>query len=206
MDGMHDLGGTQGFGAVVRRGDCASFHADWEVRVNAISGALVGAGIYNMDEYRHGIERMEPRHYVTASYFERVFTTAATLCIEKGLFSLAQLEERAGGPVPLARPSAPGREPAHGAGRFAVGQKVLVKNDFVPGHTRMPAYIRGKTGVVVGVSPEYPYPDAAGHGDLRFTEPTYDVCFAAQVLWPDGCEAADVHVGVFQSYLQPVDA
>ena len=76
-----------------------------------------------------------------------------------------------------------------------------VKNEFVAGHTRMPAYIRGKQGVVVGISPAYPYPDAAGHGDLRFFEPTYDVCFDSQELWPNGSEAADVHVGVFQSYL-----
>ena len=32
---------------------------------------------------------------------------------------------------------------------FAVGEKVRVKNEFVPGHVRMPAYIRGKLGVVV---------------------------------------------------------
>lgn len=201
MDGMHDLGGKQGFGPVVKRPDSAAFHEDWEVKVNAISGALVNAGVYNMDEYRHGIERMEPRHYLAASYYERVFTTAATLCVEKGLFSAQQLEEKARAAVPLSRPSALGRLPAQSNG-FVVGQKVRVKNEFVPGHTRMPAYIRNKVGTVVSISPAYPYPDASGHGDTRFTEPTYDVRFAAEDLWPDGCESADVHVGVFQSYLQ----
>ena len=33
----------------------------------------------------------------------------------------------------------------------AVGDTVRVKVDHVACHTRMPAYIRGKTGVVVGV-------------------------------------------------------
>jgi len=201
MDGMHDLGGVQGFGPVIKSADSAAFHEAWEIKVNAISGALVGAGVYNMDEYRHGIERMEPRHYLTASYYERVFTTAATLCIEKGLFTARQLEEKAKAAVPLSRPAAPGRLPVQNSG-FVVGQKVRVKNEFVPGHTRMPAYIRNKVGTVVGISPAYPYPDASGHGDTRFTEPTYDVRFAAEELWPDGCEPADVHVGVFQSYLQ----
>jgi nitrile hydratase subunit beta len=33
--------------------------------------------IYNMDEQRHAIERMEPRHYVAAAYFERHLTALA---------------------------------------------------------------------------------------------------------------------------------
>jgi nitrile hydratase len=47
--------------------------------------------------------------------------------------------------------------------------------------------------VVVGISPAYPYPDAAAHGEYDFSEPTYDVRFKSRDLWPDGCEAADVH-------------
>jgi nitrile hydratase len=30
--------------------------------------------IFNMDEYRYVIERMEPRHYLSASYYERPLT------------------------------------------------------------------------------------------------------------------------------------
>ena len=33
-----------------------------------------------------------------------------------------------------------------------------MKEDFVPGHIRMPGYIRGKVGVVVSESPAYPFP------------------------------------------------
>ena len=39
----------------------------------------VKRGIFNMDEYRHAIERMEPRHYLSASYYERSLTSLATL-------------------------------------------------------------------------------------------------------------------------------
>jgi len=35
-------------------------------------------------------------------------------------------------------------------------------------------------------------------------EPTYDVAFSSKDLWPNGAEAALVHVGVFQSYLERV--
>ena len=64
MDGFHDLGGRQGFGQITVEGKKEPFHADWEVKINAISGKLVARHIYNMDEYRYAIERMDPRHYV----------------------------------------------------------------------------------------------------------------------------------------------
>ena len=69
----------------------------------------------------------------------------------------------------------------------------------------MPAYIRGRTGVVVGVSPVYPFPDAHAHGIAADDEPTYDVRFRTDELWPGGAEAALVHVGVFESYLERAD-
>ena len=71
MDGIHDLGGKQGFGRVRYTPKAAAFHADWEKHVNALYGLAVKQGIFNMDEYRHAIERMEPRHYLSAGYYER---------------------------------------------------------------------------------------------------------------------------------------
>src|SRR6185312_15541846 len=87
MDGMHDLGGRQGFGAVRYRPDARAFHEAWEVRVNSLYAFAVRRGIFNMDEYRHAIERMEPRHYLTASYYERSLTSLATLLVEKGILT-----------------------------------------------------------------------------------------------------------------------
>jgi nitrile hydratase subunit beta len=81
---------------------------------------------------------------------------------------------------------------------------VRVRLDFVPGHIRLPGYIRGKTGVVVSESPAYPFPDAHAHGIAAEDEPTYDVRFRSEDLWPNGVDAAMVHVGVFQSYLERV--
>ena len=104
MDGVHDIGGQQGFGPVEHRADAAVFHEDWEKRINALYGVAVRAGIFNMDEYRHAIERMEPRHYMSAGYYERTLTSLATLCVEKGVLNLSDLEQRAGGRFPLALP------------------------------------------------------------------------------------------------------
>ena len=201
---MHDLGGKQGFGKVRYTPGATAFHAAWEVRANSLYAFAVRKGLFNMDEYRHAIERMEPRHYLSASYYERSLTSLATLCVEKGVVTREELERRAGGWIPLASPSAPGRGNAAAREAFQVGDRVRVRMDSVPGHMRMPGYVRGKPGVVVGISPAYPFPDAHAHGVPSEDEPTYDVRFRTQDLWPDSAEPALVHVGVFQSYLERI--
>ena len=202
MDGIHDLGGRQGFGRVRFTEGATAFHARWEVRANALYAHAVRIGLFNMDEYRHAIERMDPRHYLTASYYERSLTGFLTLCVEKGVVTREELERRAGGAVPLAGTSAGGRTNAGARECFKAGDQVRVKLDSVPGHIRLPGYIRGKAGVVVSESPAYPFPDAHAHGVASEDEPTYDVRFRSQDLWPGSAEPALVHVGVFQSYLE----
>lgn len=201
MDGFHDLGGRQGFGPVALQGHTEPFHGEAEIRIAAMWVRMLRHGVYNMDEYRHAIERMEPRHYVTASYYERTFTAVASLCVERGVFSAAELSAAVGFEVPLSRSSREGRTGDAQLPEIGVGDRVRVKADFVPGHIRMPGYIRGKEGVVVSVSAPYPYPDAHGHGLESPWQRTFDVRFSSRDLWPDGAEDADVQVGVFHGYL-----
>jgi len=205
MDGIHDLGGKQGYGSIHYTLEATAFHSPWEVRVNAMYAHAVRSGIFNMDEYRHAIERMDPSHYLTASYYERSLTGFATLLVEKGVLTREELERRANGKFPLSSPSEPGRGNAPHRERFKPGERVRVKLDFVPGHIRLPGYVRGKVGTVVGESPAYPFPDAHAHGVPAEDEPTYDVRFHAGDLWPNGCDPALVHVGIFQSYLERAD-
>lgn len=202
MDGMHDMGGREGFGPVRYTPGAPSFHAAWEKRVNALYSMAVRKGIFNMDEYRHAIERMRPYHYMSASYFERTLTSLATLLVEKGVLSQAELEAAAGGAFPLAGPAAPGRVNAPDRQPLAPGDRVRVRDEHVSCHVRMPGYIRGKTGVVVGISPLTPFPDAHAHGLHAEDEPTYDVAFDALELWPGAADPALVHVAVFESYLE----
>jgi nitrile hydratase subunit beta len=200
---MHDLGGKQGFGRV--KYPSPPHDETWEPLVRALSAYAMRKRIYNMDEMRHAIERMDPRYYLTAPYYERHLTAVATLLVEKDVITREELEEIAGGAFPLSSPIGPGRLPSPPQS-FAIGEKVRVKNEYVPGHVRMPGYIRGKSGVVVGISPPYPFPDAAGHSMQAPMEPTYDVRFRSRDLWPDSCDDALNHVGVFQSYLEKVEA
>src|SRR5438046_10438719 len=121
MDGIHDLGGKQGYGKVRYTLNATAFHNAWEVRVNSLYAFAVRSGIFNMDEYRHAIERMEPAHYLTASYYERSLTGLATLCVEKGVLTRDELEQRANGAFPLASPSATGRSNSPSRERFKPG-------------------------------------------------------------------------------------
>lgn len=202
MDGMHDLGGKQGFGPVVKNvGKKAVYRHSWEAKAHAISGRMVALGIYNMDEYRHAVERMSPSWYMNAMYYERILAAVSSLCVEKGVVSADALNEKAGHVVPLVRPIGPGRQ-ALIVDTFVVGEQVRVKNEFFGGHTRMPAYIRGKTGLIVALSPRCPYPDAGAHGLQSDMQATYDVRFNSEDLWPDASDKAKIHVNVFAAYLE----
>ena len=143
MDGMHDLGGKQGFGPVRFVPNAPVFHADWEVRANAMYPMAVTVGLINMDEYRYAIERMEPRHYVAATYYERSLTSVASLMVEKGWVSAADLAQKAGCVFPLAKPGVAGRSNLPNAQNYTVGDRVKVRGDLVAGHVRLPAYLRG---------------------------------------------------------------
>ena len=69
-DGVHDMGGMHGFGAVVTPGSDAVSHADWELRVFAIS-TLVGIERLGKGSGRAIREEMEPAEYLRAGYYER---------------------------------------------------------------------------------------------------------------------------------------
>ncbi len=202
MDGIHDLGGKQGFGRV--KYPSAPHRESWRPLVRAVQAFAIESRIYNMDEFRHAIERMAPRHYMSAPYFERHLTAMATLLVEKGIVTRQELESLADGEFPLSGPLGPGRR-ASAPHSFAIGERVRVKDELVSGHVRVPAYIRGKTGTVVHISPAAPFPDSAAHNMQAEMEPTYDVRFRSRDLWPDTSDEALNHAAVFQSCLEKVE-
>jgi len=107
------------------------FHAEGRQRANALLPFAVKHGFLNMDEYRHTIERMEPRHYLSAGYYERSLTRLLTLWSKKAS-SRAKSSAPRGGAIPLSRPSAP-RPPQRPPASASARRRVRVKEDFVPG-------------------------------------------------------------------------
>jgi nitrile hydratase len=82
---MNDVGGMHGFGPIDTTDDGAGFHHEWEARVFAINRLLMKAGIYNLDEFRDAVERMDPADYLKASYYERWLAGVEILLAERGV-------------------------------------------------------------------------------------------------------------------------
>ena len=91
MSRIDDVGGMDGFPPVEQEPGEPPFHADWEAHVFAINRALIGQGVYNLDEFRDAIERMLPQEYLAASYYERRFHAITTLLVDKGVLTAREV-------------------------------------------------------------------------------------------------------------------
>jgi hypothetical protein len=105
MDGIHDLGGMDGFGSVPMGGHETDASAPWEQRVQGLFRAALAQRLLNIDEFRHGIERMDPLRYLEAAYYDRWYTSVERILIEKGMVTEEELEERSA--LLRARPAIP---------------------------------------------------------------------------------------------------
>ena len=208
MDGIHDLGGMQGFGAVVR--DEVTWHAAWERRVFGLQQASSRIG--NIHDFRHALERLDPRIYVTAGYFGRWLAAIEVRCAERGLLTSDEVDARSG-PGSSVRPSAvasvglpaPSRPVSQirqvdRPPRFAVDEDITVADVHPAGHTRLPRYIRGRPGRVRLVHGAFVFPDRDAHGWGEDPQYAYAVELRAVDLWGDGDHV--VMVDVFEPHLE----
>jgi nitrile hydratase len=217
MNGPHDLGGAHGFGPIAPEPDEPVFHVDWERRAAALSLAMGGTGVWNIDMARHARERIPPAEYLAASYYEKWLKGLERLLVEHGLVSAEELHTgHARGPS-VALPRKPTGEsaaagisrggrydrPAAAPALFSVGDRVRAKNMHPAGHTRLPRYVRGRQGRIAAVHGVHVFPDsnAAGKGeDPRWL---YSVAFAADELWgPQGRAGDEVLLDLWEPYLE----
>jgi len=92
MARINDVGGMQGFPPLSQELDEPPFHSDWEAHVFAMNRALIGAGVYNLDEFRDAVERMPPADYLASSYYEKWLHAVTTLIVEKGVVTQKELD------------------------------------------------------------------------------------------------------------------
>ena len=79
MDGMHDVGGMDGFGTIDNEKNEPVFHHPWEGRAYAMN-MLTGAWRkWNLDQTRYLTEKFTPRQYLALTYYERWMTGARLL-------------------------------------------------------------------------------------------------------------------------------
>lgn len=224
MNGIHDVGGMHGFGPIEIDPAEPLFHHPWEKTVFGMRLVVVAEGLFNIDEFRHAIERIAPAAYLTASYYERWLVAVATLLGEKGVLPAAELEAKTRALSRSPRPKRPRRSDPElvarmravvrtgrrytregGAPRFNVGDAVVARNLNPPGHTRLPRYARGKRGVVTRVWGTFVTPDTNAHGRGENPEPVYCVRFTGGELWGGDCEPNQaVYLSLWEQYLQPV--
>lgn len=107
MNGVHDMGGMQGFGPIERDDREPVFQADWERRVFALFFGGFTAGAFNVDMLRAEIERMPAHEYLRSSYYEHWLHAIEALLIRGGAVTEAELAAR----IALLR--AAGRKESH---------------------------------------------------------------------------------------------
>ena len=91
MDGIHDLGGMEGFGRLPIEEDEPVFHHDWEGRTIGMRLLMSFWGKWNIDTGRHSVERLRPDEYLTMSYYEKWLASLVILSTEAGLVSREEI-------------------------------------------------------------------------------------------------------------------
>ena len=89
---------------------------------------------------------------------------------------------------------------------FAVGDKVLVRDAWQPGHVRTPAYIKGHAGVIAQVLGAYPNPEELAYRRPGLPAPTlYRVRFRQAEVWPTyaGPNGDSLDIEIYEHWLEP---
>lgn len=216
MDGIHDMGGMDGFGKVESEPNEPVFHASWEGRVLAMNRAIGASGTWNIDMGRYGIELLAPHVYLTSSYYKRWFLRLEQMLVQHGLveadeiasgralrsgkamhrgtFTMADVER-------ILQRGSFGR-PAPAGARFKIADRVRARNIHPRTHTRLPRYVRGHVGVIDRVHGAHVFPDSAvlGADDPQWL---YTVCFDSQELWgADADPTVKVSIDAFEPHLE----
>ena len=71
MDGVHDMGGMDGFGKIEVEKNEPVFHAAWERHVLAMQLAMIYADAWRIDQARFAQEQLPPLTYLSATYYRR---------------------------------------------------------------------------------------------------------------------------------------
>ncbi len=218
MNGIHDMGGMDGFGKVEVEQNEPAFHAHWESRVMAMNRAMGATGAWNIDISRHSREVLPPHVYLQASYYQKWFLGLRQMLLDRGLIDADEVAAghalRPGKPLKrgpfemkdVVRVMTRGSfyRPTDTQARFKAGDRVRTKNIHPQGHTRLPRYARGREGVVERIHGTHVYPDTVAAGQGENPQWLYTVVFTGRELWgPDADPALKISIEAFEPYLDP---
>lgn len=210
MSGIHDLGGKEGYGPIDVNEPEEPFHAEWEGRMWGIS-RMARHPSWTIDWWRHVRELIDKDDYLNRPYFDSWAQTHMAAFIDAGSFTLEEILN-AQAPAPTGNSIdaiAQNREwvtdfsrPVETQPSFEIGQSVQTTKTVGAGHTRLPEYARGKTGVIHAYRNAHIFPDDSAKGHER-PEHLYTVGFKTKELWGSGEHDDQVFLDLWESYLAP---
>ena len=217
MDGIHDVGGMQGFGHTEALAAGPPFAAPWEGKAFALGLLAIRASGTNLHAFRHAINRVPPADYLSG-YYARWLLGAQNLLQDSGIISAEEITARAArlSGRDVAEPARPEPHkpdmPSAGPGNlrrldtppaFEVGDRVRTRDLDPAGHTRLPRYVRRRAGTVAAIQPAQVFPDSAAHFRGEDPQHVYSVEFASAELWGSGGEPFTLTIDLYESYLEP---
>jgi nitrile hydratase beta subunit len=218
MQGIHDLGGMDGF-TLPERDQGRVLSEEWERQV---WGLLFGLRIPGVSVGVRDLERIPPAEYLNMPYYARWLWAQERALLESGVVTDEELQNPAG---PITIPDIPNFQPASPEGvlallatdtsaeldedvtaRFSVGDEVIANDEYPVGITRMPGYVRGRRGVIYKDHGVHPFQDTLPPGEERRLQHLYSVRFAGSELWGSRGHPNDsVYVELWGDHLEPAD-
>lgn len=168
---------------------------------------------------RTGAEAMNPFDYFKFRYYEKWLGGITQFFIDQGYVSEEELAQALDASIPsagdpaidaqvmdyLRRGDSPRRDVAHP--KYTVGQQVRISDEPAGEHTRLPGYLRDRTGTVTRIfEGDYGYFVQTGDG-IGDPMPIYIVEFTPEELWGVRAEpgANTLYAELFEAYLLPVE-
>ena len=216
MDGIHDMGGMQGFGHVKPDTDTSNYVEEPGSRILGVDQASTKPIEIDLARWRYLIECMPPSEYLTTPYYSRWYTAVAIFYLSAGIVTLNELATGKSECAYDIKPKPSGPETvskaihyinstevaSKGNEKFHQNEAVMVRNSSCIGHTRLPRYTRGKIGNIDSFYGWHILPDSSANGENK-AEPLYSVKFRASELWPNEGHINDsIYVDMWESYLE----
>jgi nitrile hydratase subunit beta len=183
------------------------------------------ASTWTWADLRKGAEAMDPLSYFQYRYYEKWLGGVTAHLLSEGYVSEDELEQKtaeylerpelalpAGGDrgidEQVIRYLNAGDSPRRGPAEtplFGVGDRVMVKDVPATDHTRLPGYLRGRTGTVDRrFEGNYRYFCSTGPDGIGAPMPVYAVRFEPADIWGELAEAGTaIYAELFEAYLQP---
>jgi nitrile hydratase beta subunit len=219
VDGIHDMGGMQDWGSVkAPPPDERPFDEEWEKRAFALALLSMRVSGTNLDAFRHSMNRLEPLDYLADGYYGRWLRGAENLLTDSGIIAPGAVDARTRKQLgegviepPDPEPCRPDYKPTAGGSlrpldaepRFSPGNAVRARDIHPSGHTRLPQYVRGRTGTVRRVQPAAVLPDTHAHFEGENIQHVYSVGFRSRDLWGGEAEDFVLNIDLYDSYLEP---